>query len=105
MLRRYVGVRGLRHCGMIAPWIRFPARMIMPRQHALGGVMLEPAYMEHLLRAVFAALVGSKYAAAEAAGQNAGGLIERCQAPLPPRPVHASGDLLQHPPRGRHHLC
>jgi hypothetical protein len=49
------------------------------RQHALGGIVLESAYMEHLLRAVFTALVGSKYAVVEA-GQNAGWLIERCEA-------------------------
>jgi len=36
--------------------------------------------MEHLLRAVFTALFGSKYAVVEAAGQNAGWLIDRCEA-------------------------
>lgn len=50
------------------------------RQHALGGVVLESAYMEHLLRAVFTALLGSKYGAVVAAGQNAGWLTEQCQA-------------------------
>jgi hypothetical protein len=32
-------------------------------QHALGGIVLEAAYMERVLRAAFSALVGSKYAA------------------------------------------
>ena len=32
-------------------------------QHALGGVVLEAAYLERVLRAAFSALVGSKYAA------------------------------------------
>jgi hypothetical protein len=32
-------------------------------QHALGGVVLESAYLERVLRAAFSALVGSKYAA------------------------------------------
>jgi hypothetical protein len=49
-------------------------------QHALGGVVLESAYMEHLLRAVFTALLGSKYGAVVAAGQNAGWLAEECRA-------------------------
>ena len=50
------------------------------RERALGGIVLESAYMENLLRAVFTALVGSKYAAVVGAGQNAGWLIEQCQA-------------------------
>jgi hypothetical protein len=32
-------------------------------QHALGGIVLEAAYLERVLRAAFSALVGSKYAA------------------------------------------
>jgi hypothetical protein len=36
--------------------------------------------MKHLLRAVFTALFASKYAVVEAAGQNAGWLIDRCEA-------------------------
>jgi hypothetical protein len=32
-------------------------------QHALGGIVLEAAYMERVLRTAFSALVGSKYAA------------------------------------------
>jgi hypothetical protein len=32
-------------------------------QHALGGVVLEAAYMERVLRGAFSALVGTKYAA------------------------------------------
>ena len=31
-------------------------------QHPLGGVVLEAAYLERMLRAGFSALVGSKYA-------------------------------------------
>jgi hypothetical protein len=50
------------------------------RQYALGGVVLESAYMEHLLRAVFGALLGSKNGAVVAAGQNAGWLLEQCAA-------------------------
>jgi len=42
------------------------------RQYALGGVVLESAYMDHLLRAVFDALLGSKNGAVVAGGQNAG---------------------------------
>jgi hypothetical protein len=36
--------------------------------------------MERLLLAVFTALAGSKYSAVVGAGQNAGWLIERCEA-------------------------
>ena len=32
-------------------------------RHALGGVVLEAAYLERTLRTAFSALVGSKYAA------------------------------------------
>ena len=39
-------------------------------QHALGGVVLEAAYLERVLRTAFSALVGSKYAAV---------LIEDCE--------------------------
>jgi hypothetical protein len=60
--------------------VNAPGSADEPRECALGGIVLESAYMEHLLRAVFTALVGSKYAAVEAAGQNAGWLIERCEA-------------------------
>ena len=35
-------------------------------QHALGGVVLEAAYLERALRTAFSALVGSKYAALSA---------------------------------------
>jgi hypothetical protein len=31
--------------------------------HALGGIVLEAAYLERVLRTAFSALVGSKYAA------------------------------------------
>lgn len=50
------------------------------RQHALGGVVIEPAYMELLLRAVYVTLIGSKYAVVTAAGQNATWLIGQCRA-------------------------
>lgn len=50
------------------------------RQYALGGIVLESAYMEHLLRAVFTALLGNKNGAVVAAGQNAGWLLDQCQA-------------------------
>jgi hypothetical protein len=33
-------------------------------RHALGGIVLEAAYMERVLRTAFSALIGSKYAAA-----------------------------------------
>jgi len=32
-------------------------------RHALGGIVLEAAYLERVLRTAFSALVGSKYAA------------------------------------------
>jgi hypothetical protein len=37
-------------------------------QHALGGIVLEAAYLERVLRTAFSALIGSKYAAAAASG-------------------------------------
>ena len=48
-------------------------------QHALGGVVLESAYMEQALRAAFSALIGSKYAAAVDARLTAAALIEDCE--------------------------
>ena len=48
-------------------------------QHALGGIVLEAAYMERVLRAVFSALVGSKYAAVVDGRLTASGLIEDCE--------------------------
>jgi hypothetical protein len=48
-------------------------------QHALGGVVLESAYMERVLRAAFSALVGSKYAAVVDARLIAAALIEDCE--------------------------
>jgi hypothetical protein len=48
-------------------------------QRALGGVVLESAYLERVLRAAFSALVGSKYAAVIDGRMTAHGLIEDCQ--------------------------
>jgi len=48
-------------------------------QHALGGVVLEAAYLERVLRAAFSALVGSKYAAVVDGRLTAASLIEDCE--------------------------
>jgi len=48
-------------------------------QHALGGVVLESAYLERVLRAAFSALVGSKYAAVVDARLTAATLIDDCE--------------------------
>ena len=48
-------------------------------QHALGGIVLEAAYMERVLRAAFSALVGSKYAAVVDGRLTASALIEDCE--------------------------
>lgn len=48
-------------------------------QHALGGIVLEAAYLERVLRAVFSALVGSKYAAVVDGRLTASALIEDCE--------------------------
>jgi hypothetical protein len=48
-------------------------------QHALGGVVLEAAYLERTLRAAFSALVGSKYAAVVDGRLTASALIEDCE--------------------------
>ena len=48
-------------------------------QHALGGVVLEAAYLERVLRATFSALVGSKYAAVVDGRLMAAALIEDCE--------------------------
>ena len=48
-------------------------------QHALGGIVLEAAYMERVLRAAFSALVGSKYAAVVDGRLTAAVLIEDCE--------------------------
>jgi len=47
--------------------------------HALGGVVLESAYLERTLRAAFSALVGSKYAAVVDGRLTASALIEDCE--------------------------
>jgi hypothetical protein len=48
-------------------------------QHALGGVVLESAYLERVLRAAFSALVGSKYAGVAAGRLTAAALIDDCR--------------------------
>ena len=48
-------------------------------RHALGGVVLEAAYLERVLRAAFSALVGSKYAAVVDGRLAAAALIEDCE--------------------------
>jgi hypothetical protein len=48
-------------------------------QHALGGIVLESAYLERVLRTAFSALVGSKYAAVAAGRLSAAALIEDCE--------------------------
>jgi hypothetical protein len=48
-------------------------------QHALGGIVLEAAYMERVLRTAFSALVGSKYAAVVDGRLMASALIEDCE--------------------------
>jgi hypothetical protein len=48
-------------------------------QHALGGIVLEAAYMERVLRTAFSALVGSKYAAVVDGRLTAAALIEDCE--------------------------
>jgi hypothetical protein len=48
-------------------------------QHALGGVVLEAAYLERVLRTAFSALVGSKYAALVDARLTVAALIEDCE--------------------------
>jgi hypothetical protein len=48
-------------------------------QHALGGIVLEAAYLERILRTTFSALVGSKYAAVIDGRMTASTLIEDCE--------------------------
>jgi hypothetical protein len=48
-------------------------------QHAVGGVVLEAAYMERVLRTAFSALIGSKYAAVVDARLTVAALIEDCE--------------------------
>ena len=48
-------------------------------QHAMGGVVLESAYLERVLRTAFSALVGSKYAAVAAGRLTASALIDDCR--------------------------
>jgi hypothetical protein len=48
-------------------------------QQALGAIVMESSYLEQVLRAAFAALVGSRYAPAVDARMTAHELIEICQ--------------------------
>jgi hypothetical protein len=48
-------------------------------QRALGGVVLEAAYLEQTLRTAYSALVGSKYIAVVDARLTAAALIEDCE--------------------------
>ena len=48
-------------------------------RYALGGVVLEAAYLERTLRTAFSALVGSKYAAVVDGRLTASALIEDCE--------------------------
>lgn len=48
-------------------------------KHALGGIVLEAAYMERVLRMAFSALIGSKYAALVDERLMAAALIEDCE--------------------------
>jgi hypothetical protein len=48
-------------------------------QHVLGGIVLESAYLERVLRRALSALVGSKYAAVIDGRLMAAALIEDCQ--------------------------
>ena len=48
-------------------------------RHALGGVVLEAAYLERTLRTAFSALVGSKYAAVVDGRLTAAALLEDCE--------------------------
>jgi hypothetical protein len=50
------------------------------RRTALGALLDESAQLEYVLRMAFTALVGSKYAAVIAGGQDATWLIENCKA-------------------------
>jgi hypothetical protein len=48
-------------------------------QHALGGVVLESAFLERVLRAAFSALIDSKYAAVVDSRLTAATMIEDCE--------------------------
>lgn len=48
-------------------------------QHAVGGIVVEAAYVERVLRAVFSALVGTKYAAVVSGRLLASALIDDCE--------------------------
>jgi hypothetical protein len=66
-------------------------------QHALGGIVLEAAYMERVLRATFSALVGSKYATVVDGRLTASNLIDDCKRLTKHRtdvPAHAKDVVL-----------
>jgi hypothetical protein len=48
-------------------------------QHALGGGVLESAFLERVLRAAFSALIDSKYAAVVDSRLTAATMIEDCE--------------------------
>jgi hypothetical protein len=54
--------------------------ILVERLMALGSVIEWSATLESSLRSAFCSLVGSKYAAVVAGGQNAGWLIDQCKA-------------------------
>ena len=62
--------------GSMEDWL---LRDSMLRQSELGVIVLESAYLERLLRCVFTALVGSKYAAVVSGGKEASWLVEHCK--------------------------
>ena len=51
-----------------------------PRLFALGSVTEQSARMEWVLRSIFCALIGSKYAAIVAGGQSTSWLLDNCRA-------------------------
>ena len=59
-------------------------------RHALGGVVLEAAYLERTLRTAFSALVGSKYAAVVDGRLTAAALLEDLRNPAAAKPLDPS---------------
>jgi hypothetical protein len=63
-----------------ADWMRHARAMnVDDLQHALGGIVIESAYLEQVLRASLGALTGSKYTAAIDGRIMAHALIEDCR--------------------------
>jgi hypothetical protein len=56
------------------------SRQNLERRYALAQVVEYSVHMEVILRRAFCALIGSKYAAIVAAGQDASWLIDNCRA-------------------------